>query len=238
MCSRCSKWPSAEPRIDFERRAGRFAAVKVVGLVYESYSTGFYGSHRSGGVTLQFISMGNSTNYYAIFNAELTRIRNSRGHSAGSNLLNGHFRVGRRSGFLSFWRATGLTLPPRLSSFHDYMGNLKSLEFTAEIVKGTKLSNKTILIADQTASPDKVQTSVRQEPYIRHTDSPYKHLDQSQINTALHAEIATCESKYGKSKQVNANISTSTDCSVALGVDEWLEDYERAEAKGLSEQDR
>ena len=38
-----------------------------------------------------------------------------------------------------------------------------------------------------------------------------------------------CESKYDKSKQGNADISTSTDCSASLGVDKWLEDYERAE---------
>ena len=120
-----------------------------MGLVFESYSTGLYGPTKSyAGITLQFLHIESNKNYYAIFNAEVTRKRrvktNTGRHDVGARLPKGHFRVGKRSGFYAFWLATDLKIPPRLSSFHDYMGNLRSITFSAEVKSGNKLRSQTI----------------------------------------------------------------------------------------------
>ena len=107
--------------------------MRVGPLEFESFSTGFYGGGFDG-VTLQFIDLVTGENYYAIFNAELSRKRATRRHHAGTRLPGKQFRISRRHLFYRFWRDTGLPVPPRLGAFHDYMGNLRKVQFSGELV--------------------------------------------------------------------------------------------------------
>ena len=102
----------------------------VSGLSYDSYSTGNYGIQKYPGVTLQFIDLLTGENPYAVFNANLSKARNSSKGPKGSPLPQGEFSVGKRSKFYSFWLNTQIPLPPRLTRFHEYMGNLRSVVFS------------------------------------------------------------------------------------------------------------
>lgn len=65
-----------------------------------------------------------------MFNADLTRQRNTAAAKAGALLPKGQFRIGKRSHFYKFWMGTGLPFPRRLSAMHDYMGKLRSVMLT------------------------------------------------------------------------------------------------------------
>lgn len=109
---------------------------KQNGFMYDSYTAGNYSTDNAGkasGVTLQFINLSTSQSAYTVFNAELTRARKTRNKEAGTPLPSGQFRVTKKFYFYKFWQATGLKFPPRLCAFHDYMGNLKDLLFTATL---------------------------------------------------------------------------------------------------------
>lgn len=97
---------------------------------YTDYSTGHYGKTRSAGITLRFVSLVNGESVYAVFNADLTRQRNTAAAKAGTLLPRGQFRIGKRSHFYKFWMGTGLPFPRRLSAMHDYMGKLRGVMLT------------------------------------------------------------------------------------------------------------
>lgn len=108
------------------------------GYRFESFTTGRYsvkGSTKKGGITLLFSDVVTGTAVSMLFNADLTRTRNTVAGNKGSSLLGKKFTVSKRSGFYGFWISAGLKLPPSLSKFHDYMGNLKPLVFTGELQK-------------------------------------------------------------------------------------------------------
>lgn len=105
---------------------------------YGGYSTGWYDHHKAPGVTLQLPSFVEGLDTHAIFNAKLTRDRTTKAGAKGSPLPKGHFRIGERSHLYRFWQSTGLSTPKRLSSLHDYMGNLRGILFTADKVAGRK----------------------------------------------------------------------------------------------------
>jgi hypothetical protein len=142
--------------------------------VYDSYSTGNYGKHKSPGVTLQLINLTTGEDCYVTFNVELKRSRTSKSGVKGSCLSKGQFRVGKKYKFYKFWLSTGLSLPPRLSSFHDYMGNLKQLFFIPSFDRGAKikdkiipllnLCNNEILTKFLQSNPNNCQTSHIQQP--------------------------------------------------------------------------
>ena len=175
-------------------------------LRYISYTTGFYGKHNAGGVTLQFICENTCINYYVIFNVDLRRKRTTKKYKAGSSLPSGRFSVGVRSQFYKFWRLTGLDLPHRLSAFNDCMGKLKAFTFCATVTKGKRLDSGTL--ATLMSKPPKlmivsnrVPTTIQQLPNkiptrIANNDSPLPPVlnDFEEI-------LTTCESNYGKSKQ-------------------------------------
>ena len=104
--------------------------IRLDAFVYDSYSTGRYGKQNFCGVCLQFGSLLSNINPYVIFNAELDRVKDTSKGKKGSPLPTGQFRVGKRSSFYKFWAGLGLKTPQRLSSFHDYMGNLNNIVFT------------------------------------------------------------------------------------------------------------
>ena len=175
-------------------------------LRYISYTTGFYGKHNAGGVTLQFICETTCINYYVIFNVDLRRKRTTKKHKAGSSLPSGRFSVGVRSQFYKFWRSTGLDLPHRLSAFNDCMGKLKAFTFCATVTKGKRLDSGTL--ATLMSKPPKIMivsnsvpTTIQQLPNkiptrIANNDSPLPP-----VLSDFEAILTTCKSNYGKSKQ-------------------------------------
>jgi len=53
-------------------------ATGVTAFRYSDYSTGHYGKHKASGLTLQFADMQKRDSPYVIFNADLTRARDTK----------------------------------------------------------------------------------------------------------------------------------------------------------------
>lgn len=106
-------------------------ALEIEAYEYRSYKTGYYGRSKHAGISLQFTSVIADESTYAIFNVGLTRIRTTNSGKAGSPLPKGHFIVTERGEFYKFWKSTALAIPKSLTSFHDYMGKLKGMLYTA-----------------------------------------------------------------------------------------------------------
>ena len=137
---------------------------------YTDYSTGHYGKTRSGGITLRFVSLVTGQSAYAVFNADLTRQRNTATAKAGALLPKGQFRIGKRSHFYKFWMGTGLPLPRRLSAMHDYMGKLRSVLMTGSL-SGGRINAGSLTPINLSAAqfrtailPDNFRTSAGQLP--------------------------------------------------------------------------
>lgn len=218
----------------------------VVDLRYLSYSTGRYFNGRQAGITLSFESEASGRDYYAIFNAELDRLRVTKKHAAGDPLPDKQFRVGRRYEFFKFWKRTGLPIPSRLSSFHDYMGNLKSCTFQGLARNDGKLTNKSLaLVRPISCAPDgdwpydalieriyghnnhlqgsgKRHASFRQAPDIHRTRLPYKQYSETPVFSTFSENLSACASKYELREKGSKNKEDR-------GVQDWLDDYDRAE---------
>lgn len=184
-------------------------------LVYVDYSTGCYGDKRHPGVSLQFQWITSLSDAYVIFNAELKRARTTKSGQKGSPLPKKHFIAGRKSKFLKFWARTGLKLPPRLSSFHDYMGNLKKLVFVADCVDSEKLdkdSLKPFYLSTSEVSnrflelTDNIQTSCEQNTDNIHTTYPDKESSESLNITGSEKVLTAGNSNYGIRSSGNADI--------------------------------
>ena len=219
--------------------------MRVVGLRYIEFSTGRYGSGKKfQGVCLQFESEGNGTIYHAIFNAKLDRARSSEKGRARSALPGRQFRVTKKHAFYKFWLGVGLKLPPRLSSFHDYMGKLKPLVLTGEVSnEKNKLKNNSIrlmVVPSETVQTDKPQTQAVQEADNWHTKLPYKESTQGQYLSTYGPDQATGPVDYERSLKGNADSSKSVRWPKTYeelqrqSVEDWLLDYEETE-KGLNE---
>ncbi|UUO23927.1 hypothetical protein FGD67_12360 [Colwellia sp. M166] len=212
---------------------------------YVGYSTGRYGSKKCEGITLQFSNMVTGEEAHVIFNVELNRARSSKYHQAGSPLPKGQFRVSKKFLFYKFWLSTELSLPPRLASFHDYMGNLKDIFFipetdaykgkiSAKLIPLCNVSYEQIKSALAALSPDNLQTNARQLPYNNQTGIPNKEFPQPFRNQAVERELSTGESNYGSSYQGSAVISNQLPITNKVKrpqdqtVDEWLSDWENA----------
>ncbi|MDG2271666.1 MAG: hypothetical protein P8L39_05150 [Halioglobus sp.] len=221
------------------------ARVGLLSLIYETYSTGKYTVHSAGGVTLQLASLDAEKNWYVIFNAELVRARKSRHHKPGSRLPSRRFRVLKGSHFVKFWKKMGLKMPPRLSSFYDYMGNLKGLVLTADpagpgtpsrldagSLRPLEITYQQLLDACQIVfQPDNFHTSAIHSPDNSHTEAPYNELHTDQAQPDTKHILATCENNCGSSKQGGADIRKGVPevvTSVRVedqSVEEWLMDY-------------
>ena len=132
-----------------ERYNGLIAAISRVTQTpvyfYKGFSVGNYRGGRLPGVTLQFESILTGETYYTVFNVITTRKRSTRHGQVGTPLPAGHFRVAPESKFVEFWKRSGLKLPRRLSSIHDYMGLLHSISFTGSIYKGKRLDKDSLV---------------------------------------------------------------------------------------------
>lgn len=157
---------------------------------------------------MQFVGDQDGNNYYAIYNVSLKRSRNSKNYKAGTPLPAKQFRVSKRSGFYKFWLRTGLKFPPRLSSFHDYMGNLSRLEFTAsfEPRKPNRLIAESISLCNAAHIDSNNPTNERRtykcraannhQPNTIRTNLPYKDWPEHQPYQGLHCAECTCLAKY------------------------------------------
>jgi hypothetical protein len=177
-------------------------AVSLDAYYYESYSTGHYGKHKAGGVTIQFVSVLAGESAYVVFNADLKRIR---GEKKGSPLPSGQFRVTKRCHFYKFWLRAGLGLPPRLSSFHDYMGNLRGILFSGNTCNErmdagvlSPLNVRAEWIKKAIAPPDSTQTTPGHHPDNLQTRTPDNELLQARAGQRFQPDSSAGDSIYGK----------------------------------------
>lgn len=206
---------------------------------YDSFTTGNYQGGKYPGVTLQFSSVNDANAYYTIFNAKLTRQRTTKTGKKGAPLPNKQFHVTKRHCFYKFWAGTGLPIPPRLTVFHDYMGNLKKLLFTAESAIGQRLESATLSplnisteqLRQAIGITDKLQTSAPQRTDNTPTALPHKESPVTLDNTGLQANRGTGDTKHVISNQVNAETRQAYSFSITpenlakQSPDCWIDDY-------------
>jgi hypothetical protein len=224
---------------------------------YTGYSTGRYGKHCSEGLTLQFENILHGDEAFAILNVQLTRKRATKHGSVGAELPKGQFRVSTKHNFYKLWVSADIKLPARLSSFHDYMGKLKSLVFTGNLDSKNKISNETlkplnvsheqIITCISQNLPDKIQTTTRQVPYNYQTKIPDKEMIKSTAPNDIQGNPSAGANNYGKSIQGSAVTSNplSPVSSKSLSLvssnpkrpeeqthEEWWQAYDNAEPMG------
>ena len=198
----------------------------VTDLQYISYSTGLYGRKNADGVTLQLLCERTGEDYYVIFNADIKRKRNFKDKKAGTLLPKGRFSVGRKSAFYKFWLSTGITIPPRLSAFNDYMGKLRGLLYIAEIDSNNRLDACTLRLMTNNPQTDDKQSSNKLQ-----TKTSNSKKAQNLVATNGSKNITTHMNNYDIRNQVSTNTSnTYTPINDVLDVkeqtnDEWLNDY-------------
>jgi len=182
---------------------------------YDSYSTGNYGTQKYSGITLQYTDLLTGKTVHAIFNAELKRSKNTQHGKKGSTLPKGHFTISKKSGFLKFWKKTGLKIPKRLSSFHDCMGKLQHIYITGEIDFRSKIINSSLSPVNithkqilNTLTPDNMPTTSRQAPDNCPTKSPDKETMKNATQRRNKVFTSTCKNNYEPSHQANTNTST------------------------------
>jgi hypothetical protein len=205
--------------------------------IYDGYSTGYYGKHKSPGLTLQLINIATGEDCYLTFNVELKRSRTTNNGIKGSCLPKGQFRISKKYKFYQFWLSTGLSLPPRLSSFHDYMGNLKQCFFIPTFDHGAKVKDKIIPLLNlchgevlakfKQLNPNNIQTSDIQQPYNSQTRTPYNDLPQHFKNKGVTPDKGPGLNNYELSKQGSA--VTSNPLPYHLALKEKLDNMETAE---------
>ncbi len=203
---------------------------------YLSYSTGHYGKNRSGGITLSFVSVVTGQSAYAIFNADLTRQRNTATGKSGALLPKGQFRVGKRSHFYKLWFGTGLQMPDRMQRFHKCMGKLSGILFA-----GTLSNDRfdTQSIRPITLTAERVRTAIlghkegttwTQAGHKQDTRAGHKETPRDLEQRAFQPISTTCAANY-ENKLIRSNVHTCPPSQpykppVDQSVDEWLEDYD------------
>lgn len=199
-------------------------------FTYCSYTTGSYGRGFDG-VTLQFENIHSLTGAYSIFNADLKRVRTTKNGKKGARLPKGQFRVAKRSNFVRFWQKCSLKLPNRLSVFHDYMGNLKSLLFVASYSKGERLDCSTIKPANipyekiikylkPDESTDNKHTSPRQETDSGHTNQTNKKLGQCHVYQGFQRVLTAGNNKCGMKLLREHGLKESSNISITSSKEE------------------
>jgi len=212
-------------------------------LVYESYSTGRYGAKHHSGVNLQFINLLTDDSRYVVFNVDLDRVKATKKGPIGSPLPSGQFRVGKRSRFYKFWLNANQPLPPRLSSFHDYMGNLKGTLFTGVVVREERLDKQSIKLLNITyvqiaaaffpsVLPDNPHTPSIHSPDKYHTTMPYNESMKRLMQRELEPIQTTCNCNYGTSPPGSAVVRGRSIVPTTKKIpqdqtdEEWLKGYD------------
>ncbi|MCY1410333.1 hypothetical protein D9M71_257010 [compost metagenome] len=216
---------------------------------YCSYKTGHYGKQKLPGVTLQFLSLVAGESTYTIFNADLTRSRTTEAGEKGSPLPDGHFRVGERSHFYRFWISTRLAVPRSLTSFHDYMGKLRDILFTADRTEDHENrmnagSLRPLIVPAEAVRKaflsDNLRTTRGQTPDNIQTRMPDKDSAQPHEARGFQANATTRMANHGK-----AVASERGDKGPVLPPprrqapqeqhwEDWLEDYSRPEQPDIN----
>lgn len=208
---------------------------------YVSYSTGSYGKSKSDGLTLQFANTLTGEMAYACFNASLKRIRTTRTGKKGAALPKGHFIVGERSFFYKLWIKAALPLPPSRSRFHDRMGNLKPVIFTAITRESERLDKQSITpvsiscdainlaIRPSTSTPNTRLTHAQVTPKPRLTVTPKETL-QLPTNSDLQKDQTTCHTNHGNTAIRECGYKGEVVTPLTLdpkkqSESEWLNDY-------------
>lgn len=217
------------------------ATLKIDAYEYRSYSTGYYDQGKHPGVSLQFRSTINDEASYVVFNVSLTRSRTTKAGKKGSPLPKGHFHVGDRSHFCKFWKSTPLAVPKSLTSFHDYMGNLKNILFTANPTEGGDDGRMDAgSIIPLSVSPDLVRkaflpdsspiTSGYTPDKIRIT-TPDKNLALGHTGRPSQPISTACDRSYGKTV-IRGRDDTGPNPATRLPkrpqvqtIDEWTVDF-------------
>lgn len=194
----------------------------LLALEYLGFSVGNYGDHRRGGVTLQFRSLATGQELYTIFNVNTRRHRTTKHGKAGDPLPKGRFSVGKRSAFYHFWQSTGFSAR-RLSEFHDCMGKLAGLTYTASIESGERLDAKTLrplaLIV-----PGNGPTLSRQAPDNAPAQFPDKETSQRPQRCGFPSERTTGLQKCGNTVTRECGYTGSPVPPQLQTVEEWLAD--------------
>ena len=139
--------------------------------------------------------------------------------------------------FYRFWMRTGLKIPPRLTSFHDYMGKLRTLKFVGEVREGGKIVNKSLrpeipelsnylIHADKSGHlPNSSQPIPAQLTDVFHTFFP----DNSSLESTGFAGFAEETSKGADPRDLSfVGHQGEGDKGAALtGVEAWLDEYRR-----------
>lgn len=234
--------------------------ININAFQYLSYTTGRYGSKKTEGLSLQFINVLTHDDAYTIFNANLKRTRTSKHGIKGAPLPNKQFTVSAKHNFYKFWSDTNLKFPTRLSSFHDYMGKLKSLIFIGEMEKQKRIiktSLKPLNISfnqiksavftaisedKRTAIPNNFQTDYKQRTINSQTRIPDKNFSPAHTSNTLERNTSTCNSKYGntfiREKEIRNQLTTSKTQNIASGDESCIKSsYEhRVEKKRPEDQ--
>ncbi|WP_232966960.1 hypothetical protein [Pseudomonas koreensis] len=205
---------------------------------YVGYSTGHYGKTRSAGITLQFVSILSGQSVYAVFNADLTRQRNTATGNAGALLPKGQFRIGKRSHFYKFWLSAGLQMPDRLQRFYKCMGKLSTV-LMAGAVSNDRFDVQTLqpmtLSADEIRrafSGHKEGTTKAQGRHKEGTKSGHKEIPTGHETRGLQPNQTTGDANYGnkviREEGYKAFPYTHIDPPKPpqeQSVDEWLDAY-------------
>ena len=222
-------------------------ALKYIGHTVKDYKSEGY-------VTLQFETCLHHLEWYAIFNCLRSRQRDTRYGAKGSKLPRGHFSVQPRSDLAKLVKALPFKTP-KLSSFHEHMGNLKGLLFVGQTDRpdSEKLNKKTLALLNisaatireavirQTSTTDTGLTNHRQvtdssptSPPTSKPDQPsnYGAFSQSQPHNNNHRNTVNRDAV----KQPNILSFPSPSSAHLLEdragtssdqtTDEWLSDYE------------
>lgn len=219
----------------------KLASVDV--LEYLSYGVGQYGKHKAGGVSLTMQGLIDGRDRHVIFNADVTRTRNSKTGKKGERLPKGQFRITQRHEFARFWRSTGQKVR-RWSGLHQYMGNLKKHVFVgspvlgrpgrldAKTVQPFEMSYEEVLDLSIGSNANSPQTTDKQDSDNSHTAFANKQLDEGQYLRGSQSDSGTGHSCHGNTiirlKGYTASFLSPEDQT----TEEWLADYD--EAEGLS----
>lgn len=206
---------------------------------YGGYSTGKFGHQHAPGVAIQLPSFVGGLDSHAIFNAELNRDRTTKAGAKGSDLPKGHFRIGKRSHLYRFWQSTGLPTPKRLSSLHDYLGNLRDILFAADMVVGRKnrLNTASLRPLSITSAevrnafqPDNCRTIAGQATDNCRTKVPDKDFAPAQQNQGFQRNQTTGTENHGKTV-----ISTYGYTAVNVSTQSRKRPQEQTEEEWLAE---
>ncbi|WP_232247785.1 hypothetical protein [Pseudomonas putida] len=213
-------------------------AVGMDAFEYTDYSTGHYGKTRSAGVTLRFVSVVSGQSAYAVFNADLTRQRNTAAGKAGALLPKGQFRIGKRSHFYRFWLSTGLQMPDRLQRFYKCMGKLSSILLAGEVSQDRFDVQS---LHPVTITTDQLRLAVlghnegtiwAQAGHKEGTTSGHKETAPAHEPCGLQRNQTTCFSNYESKLTRRCEYKTPSNTPQEThrppqqqSVDEWLADY-------------